>query len=364
MKFFDAARSFRPYITEVMETIRDIFERGDFILGREVEELEKELSSYVGVKYTICVSSGTMGLLLSLMALGIGEGDEIITVPYTFYATVEMIALLKARPVFVDVDEKTFLIDPDKIEEKITEKTRAIIAVSLFGLTPDFDRLKEISKKYSLYIIEDAAQSFGAEYKGRKSCSIADISVTSFFPTKPLGGPGDGGAVFTNSENLYKRILMLRNHGQRKREEFDLIGINGRMDTIKAGILRIKLKYLDDELSRRRKIARIYDENLSNLLEIPFIPEGRVSSYAQYTVKLRERDKLKRYLEKMGIPTAIYYPKPLHLQTSLSYLGYKKGDFPVSEKLSRVSLSLPIDPFMDEREIDMVIEGIKNFFRR
>ena len=362
MRFLNVPRIVGKYKEGFKRRLEDIINRGDFILGEEIGELERELSSYVGVRFCVVTSSGTTALLLALMALGVEPGDEVITTPYTFFATAEMISFLGARPVFVDVDWDTFNINEELVEKAIGKRTKGIVAVSLFGLMPNMKRLMEIAEENGLFLVEDGAQSFGATFEGKKSCSIAHVSVTSFFPAKPLGGIGDGGAVFTNDPEIYEKLIMLRNHGQKVRYEHVLVGINARMDTIKAAFLLERLKGFEEELSLRRKLAEIYDREFEGLLETPFIPQGRTSSYAQYTVKTEKRDQLRDFLQKKGIPTAIYYPKPLHLQKAYQHLGHKKGDFPISERLSQVSLSLPMDPFMDSGEVEKVVKSVKEFF--
>ncbi len=360
MEFIDLKRQYKRMREEIDETIKKVLSSCRFILGPEVEALEKELSEFVGVKFCVSTSSGTDALLLSLMCLGIREGDEVIVPAFTFFATAEVVALLGAKPVFVDVDYKTFNVTSDAIKRAITDKTKAIIVVSLYGQCPDFDSIMSLAKAHKIPVIEDAAQSFGAEYKGRKSCSIADLSITSFFPAKPLGAYGDGGAVFTNDEFFYHKLLALRNHGQVGRYRHKYIGINGRLDALQAAILRVKLKYFPQEVELRQIAAGRYDALLKEAkIEPPYVEPYNLSVYAQYTIKIENRDGVSAFLNKNGIPTAIHYPLPLPYQEAFANLGYKWGDFPVSERLSKEVLSLPFHPYITIEEQIKVVEALK-----
>ena len=360
MEFIDLKRQYRRMEREIKQAIERVLESSRYILGPEVQSLEKELAEFVGVNHCVTTSSGTDAILLSLMALGVKAGDEVIVPAFTFFATAEMVVLIGAKPVFVDVDEKTFNIIPEQIEKAITSNTKAIIVVSLYGQCPDFDSIMQISEKYGIPVIEDAAQSFGAEYKGRKSCSITHLSITSFFPAKPLGCYGDGGAVFTNDDRLYEKLLALRNHGQVERYKHEYIGINGRLDAIQAAILKVKLKYFPQEIELRQIAAGRYDCLLREIgIDPPYIEPYNLSVYAQYTVKLENRDKIANFLNKNGIPTAVHYPIPLPYQEALKFLGYKWGDFPVSEKLSEQVLSLPFSPYITIEEQIKVVEALK-----
>jgi len=358
--FANLKRQYKLMENEIKENIDKILNSCRFILGKEVEELENRLKDFTGSKFCLCVSSGTDALLISLLSLNIGPDDEIIVPSFTFISTAEVVALLGAKPVFVDIDERTYNIDIRKIEEKITEKTKAIIPVSLFGQPADFDEINEIAKRYDLIVIEDGAQSFGAEYKEKKSCNLSDIGCTSFFPAKPLGCYGDGGAIFTNDDEIYEKIKAIRVHGQIKRYQHKFIGVNGRLDTLQAGILLVKLKYFKKEIELRNYIARKYLELLkdNDKIILPFIKEDRLSVWAQFSIRIKNREKIRKYLQEKGIPTAIHYPVPLHLQECFSYLGYKKGDLPVSEKVAEEILSLPMNPYLTEEEIEYIAENL------
>lgn len=363
--FIDLKAQYRAYKKEIDEAILEVIKNATFIGGQKVAELENELAQYTGTNYAISCSSGTDALLLSLMAIGIKEGDEVITTPFTFIATAEVISLLKAKVVFVDIDEKSYNIDPKKIKDAITSKTKAIIAVSLFGQPADMDEINTIAKNSSnkICVIEDACQSFGATYKEKKSCNLSDIACTSFFPSKPLGCYGDGGAVFTNNEDIAKKISMLKNHGQTKRYEHELIGLNARLDAIQAAVLLVKLKYFKDEIQKRVEIANRYTKYLKDFVITPFVKEDRRSVYAQYSIRIIERRKeIIRKLKTAGIPTAIHYPKPLHLQKAFKDLGYAEGDFPIAEKVSKEILSLPMSPFLSIDDQDYIIKTLSKAF--
>lgn len=349
--FANLQKHYRLHQEEIDTAIHAVMEKCNFIMGEEVAQLESALASYVGVKHAITCSSGTDALQLALMGIDIQPGDEVITTPFTFIATAEMIAHLGAVPVFVDIDEATYAIDASKIEEKITPKTRAIIPVSLYGQTADMDAINAIASRHGLSVIEDAAQSFGATYKGKKSCALSDIGCTSFFPAKPLGCFGDGGALFTDNDALAEKIRSLRVHGQSKRYHHRYIGIGGRLDTIQAAVLLVKLRHYENDLALRQEVARKYDAALAGRYSIPFIAPERTSAYAQYSIRVRNRDTLQEELNNAGIPTAVHYPMPLHLQECFAYLGYKKGDFPISERVANEILSLPMNPFLGDDEI-------------
>ncbi len=345
------------YKKEIEEAILKVARNCNFIMGNEVSELESSLEEFTGAKYAVSCSNGTDALLLAMMALDIRPGDEVITTPFTFIATAETIAFLGATPVFVDIDEKTYNIDPNKIEEKITPKTKAIIPVSLYGQPSDMDTIQEIAKKHNLNVIIDGAQSFGSTYNGITDSNLGDISTTSFFPAKPLGCYGDGGAVFTNDEELANKMKSLRLHGQSKRYHHKYIGMGGRLDTIQAAVLSVKLKHYPKDLSLRQEVAQKYHSKLNiqnSKLVLPFVEEGRTSAWAQYSIRVKNRDELQATLKEKGIPTAVHYPMPLHLQECFEYLGYKKGDFPVSEIVSSEIMSLPINPYVTDEEINYI----------
>ena len=363
LNFIDLRTQYLKYKSEIDREIADVFDSTQFIMGNKVAEIEKSLAGYIGVHYGIGVSSGTDALLLSLMAYGIKSGDEVICPPFTFIATAEVISLLGARPVFVDIDERTYNIDPSLIEKKITDRTKGIITVSLYGQVADMDSINSMAKQHGIFVIEDVCQSYGASYKGKKSCAVSDVSVTSFFPSNPLGCYGDGGMIFTNNEDTAKVIQSLRNHGQEKRYQHKLIGINGRLDTIQAAVLNAKFPYFEEEIKLREIKGAYYTGALKEIVVTPYIERHNTSVYAQYSIRTDRRDDLSNYLNGCDIPTAIHYPVPLHLQEAFEYLGYREGDFPVSEKVSKEILSLPMSPFITQDEQDYVIEKIRGFFK-
>ncbi len=360
MEFIDLKTQYRRIEDKVRGRINTVLEHGRFIMGPEIEELENLLSAYVGVKHTIAVSSGTDALSLAMMSLGVGAGDEVITTPFTFIATAETIALVGAKPVFVDIDPITYNIDPGKIEEAITEKTKAIIPVDLYGLCADYDQINAIAKKYSLPVIEDGAQAFGATYKNKKVCSLSTIGATSFFPAKPLGCYGDGGACFTDDDKLATIMKQIRVHGQDRRYNHPLIGLNARMDTIQAAITIEKLAIFPDEVRERERIGNIYSEALKDVVKTPPTEDGYTHVYGQYTIEVDERDKVIEQVNGEGIPLAVHYPIPLHLQPAFEYLGYKKGSFPDSEKAASRVLSLPMSPYLSNEDQGRVIDAIRS----
>lgn len=348
------------YKDEIEEAILKVARNCNFIMGEEVTEFEKALESFTGAKYAITCSSGTDALLLAMMALDIKPGDEIITTPFTFIATAETIAFLGAKPVFVDIDETTYNIDPSKIGAAITDKTKAIIPVSLYGQPADMDAIQAIADKYSLQVIIDGAQSFGSTYKGKTDSNIGDISCTSFFPAKPLGCYGDGGAVFTNDDELAEKIKSLRLHGQTKRYYHKYIGMGGRLDTIQAAVLNVKLKYYKNDLALRQNVANQYTIALtdnSNLV-LPKVHADRTSVWAQYSIRVQDRENVQNRLKAAGIPTAVHYPMPLHLQQCFTYLGYKEGDFPISETVANEIMSLPMNPYLTDEEISYIVKAL------
>lgn len=347
------------YKDEIEEAIFKVVHKCNFIMGEEITDLEKSLSEYTATKHAITCSSGTDALLLAMMAINIQPGDEIITTPFTFIATAETIVRLGAIPVFVDIDEATYNIDVCKIEAAVTNKTKAIIPVSLYGQPSDMDEIQTIAKNYNLKVIIDGAQSFGSTYKGKMDSSMGDIACTSFFPAKPLGCYGDGGAVFTSNDTLAEKIKALRLHGQTKRYHHKYIGIGGRLDTIQAAILNVKLKHYKYDLSLRQEVARSYEKVLERKhLVLPIVKTDRTSAWAQYTIRLQNRDNIQSALKEAGIPTAVHYPIPLHLQECFTYLGYKEGDFPISEKIAIEIMSLPINPYLTGEEILFIAEKL------
>jgi len=347
--FIDLKAQYQALKPQIQDRINRVLEHGQYIMGPEVNELEDKLAAYVGVKHCIAASSGTDTLLIAMMALGIGPGDEVITTPFTFIATGEMIALLGAKPVFVDIDSRTYNLNPGKIETAITPKTKAIMPVSLYGQCADMDAINAIAEQHGLPVIEDAAQSFGATYKGRKSCALSTIGSTSFFPSKPLGGYGDGGALFTDDDALAKAMKEIRVHGQDRRYHHPRIGINGRLDTLQAAIVLAKMERFDWEVEQRQRVGAGYTALLSEQcpsIVVPHIAPGNTSVYAQYTIQIDDRDTVAKRLNAEGIPTAIHYPVPLHRQPAYQCFGYSVGDFPVAERASSMVLSLPMGPDM------------------
>ena len=348
---------------EVMQAIGEVCEGQIFALGPAVAEFEKNIAAYCKSKHAIGVSSGTDALLVSLMALGVKSGDEVITTPFSFFATAGCVVRVGARPVFVDVEPDSYNIDTDAIEEKITEKTRAIIPVHLFGQLARMEAIMEIAERHNLAVIEDAAQAIGASRNGTLAGNFGDCGCFSFYPTKNLGGFGDGGLVTTNSDTLAEDIRTLRDHGQKPRYFYKVIGGNFRLDGIQGAVLNVKLKYLDDWNEKRRQNAALYDDLFAGSpVGTPVIDPGNVSIYHQYTVTVPERDKLQKYLADNDIGSAVFYPKPLHLQDCFKQLGYKQGDMPVAERLCNEVLSLPVYPELSRREIEYVAGTILKFY--
>jgi UDP-2-acetamido-2-deoxy-ribo-hexuluronate aminotransferase len=359
MQFIDLKTQYQKHRTAIDGGIARVLEHGQFIMGPEIEELEKALSAYVGVKHAITVASGTDSLEIALRALGIGPGDEVITVPFTWISSCEVIGLVGATPVFVDIDPVTYNMDVAKLERAITPRTKAIIPVSLFGQMPDYDAINRIAAARNITVIEDAAQSMGATQRGRKSCAVTKISSTSFFPAKPLGCYGDGGALFTDDDQLNETIRAIRTHGGIKRHHHPLLGMNGRFDTLQAGILLAKLPHFPGEVIARERIGARYTELLRGTVGVPELARGNTHVYAQYTIRVGNREELGIKLKEEGIPSAVYYPKCLHEQPVFAPLGYKWGDFPVSERASREVISLPMHPYLSEMEQDKVADAVK-----
>jgi len=359
----DLKAQYATYKNEALEAINEVCESQLFCLGPAVSEFEKEIASYCGSKYAIGVSSGSDALLVSLMALDIKAGDEVITTPFTFFATAGAISRLGGRPVFVDVDSNSYNIDPAGIEEKITEKTKAIIPVHLFGQAAQMKPIIQIAKRHKLSVVEDAAQAIGAIQDGTICGNFGDCGCFSFYPTKNLGGFGDGGLVVSNNEELVEKIKFLRNHGQNPQYFYKLIGGNFRLDGIQGAVLTVKLNYLDGWSEKRRQNAALYDEILADSpVRTPKIDPNNVSIYHQYTIAAPERDRLQKFLADNEISSAIFYPKPLHLQECFSELGYKQGDFPVAERLCDEVLSLPIYPELRTEQIEYVAGTILKFY--
>lgn len=358
--FANLQLQYQTYKDKIDSNIQAVLNKSNYILGEEVKLLEKELEIFSGAKYAITCSSGTDALLLALMAIDIQPDDEVITTPFTWISTGEMIALLKAKPVFVDIEPDTYNIDANLIEKAITKKTKAIMPVSLYGQPADMDKIQALADKHNLKVIIDGAQSFGSTYNGKMDSNLGDISTTSFFPSKPLGCYGDGGAVFTNNEQHANKIKLLRVHGQNKRYHHQYIGIGGRLDTLQAAILLAKLSNFKQELTDRQKVSDQYTKELSKTFQTPIIKKNRTSAWAQYTLRVKNRDKFQLKLKENGIPTSVFYPIPLHLQECFGYLNHNQSDFPVSEKASKEVFSVPMNPFLTKNQIDYIIFNIKS----
>jgi UDP-2-acetamido-2-deoxy-ribo-hexuluronate aminotransferase len=356
MEFIDLKSQYQASRELINGRIQAVLDHGQYIMGPEVGELEARLAEYTGARHCITVASGTEALLIALMALGVGRGDEVITTPFTFIATAEAIVLLGATPVFVDIDPVTCNIDPALIEAKITPATRAIIPVSLYGQPADMDEINAIAERHGLTVIEDAAQSFGASYRGRQSCNLSGIGCTSFFPSKPLGCYGDGGALFTSDDGMAKAMREIRVHGQSKRYVHTRIGVGGRMDTLQCAVVLAKMELFDWELQQRQRAAATYDALLlGNDAGVRPVGrrEDRTSVYAQYTVVLERRTDLQAALQAQGIPTAVHYPVPIHRQPAYMDLG-AAASCPVSDSLSGKVMSLPMGPYLSDAEIRTV----------
>jgi dTDP-4-amino-4,6-dideoxygalactose transaminase len=365
--FLDLQAQFTVIREEVVEAVTRVLDSQHFILGPEVQALEAEIAAYVGAQFACGCASGSDALLLALMALEIGPGDEVITTPFTFGATAGSIARLGARPVFVDIDQETFNIDERQIEAAITPNTRAIMPVHLFGLSAQMDSIMSLAEEHGLAVIEDAAQAIGALWKGKGIGSLGTFGCFSFFPSKNLGGAGDGGMVTTNNPELAQRLKVLRVHGTRKKYSYDLLGMNSRLDALQAAVLRVKLHYLGGWSEARRRNAARYEElfreyGLLDRVILPTAPETTFHAYNQYSMRVEGRDDLQRDLREQGIPTEIYYPGPLHLQPAFSYLGYGLDDFPNAEAACRQVLALPIYPELAAEQQRAVVSAIARFY--
>ncbi len=362
MQFIDLKQQYAIIKNDILKEINEVLDSGQYIMGEKITHLEHVLADYTNSQHCISVADGSKALLIALMALGVTSGDEVIIPAFTFVATGSMVALLGAIPIFIDVDPKTYNLDPLKIEEAITPKTKAIIAVSLYGQCADMQTINEIAGKYNLAVIEDAAQSFGATQHGKMSSNLSTIGCTSFFPSKPLGCYGDGGACFTNDAQIALKMRQIRVHGQDKRYHHALLGVNGRLDTLQAGVLLAKMRIFPNEVLLRAQIGARYTELLKDVpCQTPFIERGNTHVYGQYTLVVENRDELVKQLNASGIPTAIHYPIPLHKQPAL--ISYYKGqDLSISERLSQQVFSLPMHPYLDKTTQDEIIAVIKNFY--
>lgn len=370
MEFIDLKEQYKRLKNDIDNNIKQVIDEANYISGPQVKQLERELAEYVGVKYCATCANGTDALSIALMTLGIKPGDAVFVPTFTFYSTAEVVSHIGATPIFVDSDEDTFNIDTSKLEKAIIQvkeegklTPKAIIPVDLFGQPAEYKKIKEIASKYNLYIIEDAAQGFGGEIEGKKTCSFGDISTTSFFPAKPLGCYGDGGAIFTDNEELYNLILSIRVHGKGSFKYDNVrVGLNSRLDTIQAAILLPKLKaFREYELADRNKWAKAYSEKLKDVVKVPVVLDGYVSSWAQYTIQLEseeQRNYLQESLKEKGIPTNVYYPKPLHRQVVYKDYNFNLNDLTVSENLSKKVLSLPMHPYLTDEQVNLVCDSI------
>ena len=374
MEFRDLKAQYLALQEKIDARIKEVLREGRFILGRQVSELEEKLAEYVGVKHCISCANGTDALLLVLMAWGIGPGDAVFTSDFTFIASASVASLRGATPVLVDIDPQTYNICPDALEEAIRRtlkegrlNPRVIVPVDLFGLPADYPRIEEIAKKYNLLVLEDGAQGFGGTINGKKACSFGHAATTSFFPAKPLGCYGDGGAIFTNDDELAATLRSIRAHGRSPEDKYDnqILGLNSRLDTLQAAILLAKLEaFVEYELDAVNRVAYLYTENLSDLVQTPVVPEGYYSSWAQYTIRLEDKEKkdaVQRKLTEQGIPAMAYYPRPLHAQTVFSSLGQDSCLFPNSARAAQTVLSLPIHPYLSQADVARVSDQIKGF---
>jgi len=366
MEFIDLHAQQKRIRNTIEINIKKVLDHGRYIMGPEITQLETKLAEYTGRRHALAVASGTDALLIALMAYGVGPGDAIFTTPFTFIATGEVIQLLGATPIFADIQADTFNLDPEKLEAAIQQTLKqnhltpkGIIPVDLFGQPADYDEIEAIAKKHQMFVLQDAAQSFGATYKGRKACSQGDISATSFFPAKPLGAYGDGGMIFTDNTELYNTMDSIRIHGKGS-DKYDniRIGVNGRLDTIQAAILLAKLEIFDDEIQLRQQVAQNYCKGLKNPASPQIVKTGNISVWAQYSLLHPRREALMDALKKQGIPTAIYYPIPLHLQVAFTSLGYQPGDFPISEDAGRRIFSIPMHPYLTPAQQEQIVNII------
>ena len=366
--FIDLKSQYNQHKNSIDQSISAVLRHGQYIMGPEVAEIESKLADFCGAKHAIACSSGTDALLLGLMALDVGPGDAVFTTPFTFFATAEVISLTGATPVFVDVDSKTFNIDPEQLESRISKtiaegklNVKGIMPVNLFGLSPDFNAINGIAKKHGLFVLEDTAQGFGGTYHGKTSGSLGDISATSFFPAKPLGCYGDGGAVFTSDDALAEKMVSIRVHGMGK-DKYDnvRIGLNARMDSMQAAVLLPKLAIFPEEIELRQTVAQNYTDALNGIVETPYVPEGYKSVWAQYSVLSDNREAMQKALSGQGIPSVVYYRIPIHLSEAYQNLGYQEGDMPVSEAISKRIFSLPMHPYLELETVQKIASILHN----
>lgn len=372
IQMYDPKREYQTNKTNIDNAIHTVLDHGIFINGPEIKQLETKLSEYCGAKHSICVSNGTDALKIALLALDVGVDDEVITVAHTWISTAEVISLINAKPVFIDIDPHTFNMDPAKIEAAITPKTKAIMVVSLYGQIANIDAINAIAEKHGIPVIEDGAQSFGATQNNKFSCNLTTIGTTSFFPSKPLGCYGDGGACFTNDDELAKKMRAIKAHGGLERFKHEYIGMNGRLDTLQAGILLEKIKYFEETIAKRNDCANYYTTNLQDLekdghLKTPVVVEGNRSAWAQYSLIMNDketRDKLVDYMKENKVNVAIFYPAPLHTQNCFKYLGYKLGDLPTTEQVCDTIFNLPCYGEITKEEKDYILDLIHKFFQQ
>lgn len=359
MDFIDLKTQQKRIGDSLRKRIDAVLAHGRYILGPEVEELEHALAAYTGARHCITCGNGTDALQIALMGLGIGPGDEVITPGFAYIATAEAITLTGAKPVYAEIDERSYTVDPKSVESLVTPRTRAIMPVSLFGQCSDMDALDAIAERHGLAVIEDAAQSFGATYKGRRSCNLSTVACTSFFPSKPLGCYGDGGALFTSDSQLADRLRQIARHGQDRRYHHVRLGMNSRLDTLQAAVLLAKLEILEDEIEQRQRVAARYDSLLAeaSIPCSPYVAAGNTSVYAQYTIRSVERQRLQQRLKNAGIPTAIHYPMPLHRQPAVAC---SRTVLPISEKVAQQVLSLPMHPYLSHRQQQIIVEALQD----
>jgi len=368
LQFLDLGKQFEQIRAEVKRAVTQVLETQRFVLGPEVEQLEAEISNYLGCRFAVACASGTDALILALLAAGIRHGDEVITTPFTFVATASAITRAGAVPVFVDVDPNTYNLDPEKTREAISPKTRAIIPVHLFGLAAEMQPIMDLARQHGIAVIEDAAQAIGGAYHEKNLGTIGSLGCFSFFPSKNLGGAGDGGIVTTNDATYADRLRLLRVHGSRHKYEYEILGMNSRLDAIQAAILRVKLRYLEQWTEQRRRNAGRYRRFIAQSLSsnspvvMPMEPNGTRHVYNQFTIRCKERDRLREHLLQNGIPTEIYYPHPLHLQPAFSYLGYREGSLPCAESAAREVVSLPIYPELTEDQQRRIAGALADFY--
>jgi dTDP-4-amino-4,6-dideoxygalactose transaminase len=363
VKLLDLVPQYEGIRDEIREAIDGVLSTQQFILGNGVEALEKEIARYCGSRFAVGVASGTDALLLSLMAIGIGAGDEVITTPYTFFSTVSSITRVGATPVFADIDPRTYNIDPDQVASRITPRTRAVIAVHLFGQTAEMDRIMDVAGRRGIPVIEDACQSIGALYRGKRAGSIGAAGCLSFFPSKNLGGYGDGGMIVTDSEGLAEKARVLRVHGGRERYYHEVVGINSRLDSIQAAVLLVKMRHLEKWHEGRRANAAFYDRELAKIpgVTVPFIEAHNKSVYNQYVIRVKERDAMRAFLQENGVGCEVYYPVPIHLQKCFAFLGGKTGDLPESEAAAMETLAIPVFPELTSAQMEYVVSSIRDF---